>query len=36
MIGYSVYTIPVAFLLISNTMQYIDKKAMVVIQSNGR
>lgn len=35
LIGYSVYTIPVAFLLISNTMQYIDKKAMVVSKVMG-
>lgn len=35
LIGYSVYTIPVAFLLVSNTMQYIDKKAMVVSKVMG-
>ncbi len=35
LIGYSVYTIPVAFLLISNTMQYIDKKTMVVSKVMG-
>lgn len=27
LVGYSVYTIPVAFLLVSNTMQYIDKRS---------
>ena len=35
LVGYSVYTIPVAFLLISNTMQYIDKKVMIVSKVMG-
>lgn len=30
MIGYMIYTVPVAFLLIDNTMGYIDKKMSVV------
>lgn len=35
LVGYSVYTIPVAFLLVSNTMQYIDKKVMIVSKVMG-
>lgn len=35
LVGYSVYTIPVAFLLVSNTMQYIDKKIMLVSKVMG-
>lgn len=33
--GYVVYTLPVAFLLIHNTMQYIDKRFMVVSRMMG-
>lgn len=34
-IGYVIYTIPVAFLLIHNTMGYIDKKTLVVSKVMG-
>ena len=30
MIGYVIYTLPISFMLINNTMGYIDKKFMVV------
>ncbi|MFQ9892780.1 MAG: hypothetical protein ACLRWH_06370 [Emergencia sp.] len=30
LVGYVIYTIPVAFLLIHNTMRFVDKKALVV------
>lgn len=30
LIGYVIYTLPTAFMLISNTMQFIDKKFMIV------
>ena len=33
--GYVIYTIPVAFLLIQNTMRYVDKKTMVVSKAMG-
>ena len=29
-LGYVIYTLPVSFLLISNTMEYVDKKFMIV------
>lgn len=35
MTGYVIYTIPVAFLLIHNTMGYIDKKTLVVSKVMG-
>lgn len=35
MIGYVIYTLPIAFLLIHNTMGYIDKKFMVVSRAMG-
>lgn len=35
MTGYVIYTLPVAFLLIRNTMQYIDKSYMVVSRVMG-
>ena len=35
MVGYVIYTIPVAFLLIHNTMGYIDKKTLVVSKVMG-
>lgn len=35
MVGYVIYTIPVAFLLIYNTMGYIDKKTLVVSKVMG-
>lgn len=35
LIGYVIYTLPVAFLLVSNTMEYIDKKFMVVSRIMG-
>lgn len=35
MVGYVIYTIPVAFLLIHNTMEYIDKKTLVVSKVMG-
>lgn len=35
MIGYVIYTIPVAFLLIHNTMEYIDKKTLIVSKVMG-
>lgn len=35
MIGYVIYTIPVAFLLIHNTMGYIDKKTLIVSKVMG-
>lgn len=35
MVGYVIYTIPVAFLLIHNTMSYIDKKTLVVSKVMG-
>lgn len=35
MLGYVIYTLPIAFLLIHNTMGYIDKKYMVVCQLMG-
>lgn len=30
MIGYMIYTLPIAFLLLNNTMKYIDKKFLIV------
>lgn len=35
MIGYVIYTLPIAFMLINNTMQYIDKKFMIVSRAMG-
>ena len=35
MVGYVIYTIPVAFLLIHNTMEYIDKKTLIVSKVMG-
>lgn len=35
MIGYVIYTLPISFLLIHNTMGYIDKKFMVVSRAMG-
>lgn len=35
MLGYVVYTLPVAFLIIRNTMQYVDKSYMVVSRVMG-
>lgn len=35
MVGYVIYTIPVAFLLIHNTMGYIDKKTLIVSKAMG-
>nr|WP_317282223.1 extracellular solute-binding protein [uncultured Sellimonas sp.] len=34
-IGYVIYTLPVSFMLLSNTMEYIDKKFMVVSRIMG-
>ncbi len=33
--GYVIYTLPVAFLLISNTMSYVDKKTLIVSKAMG-
>lgn len=35
LVGYVIYTIPVAFLLIQNTMSFVDKKALVVSKVMG-
>ncbi|MFI3227103.1 MAG: ABC transporter permease subunit [Clostridia bacterium] len=35
MLGYVIYTLPVSFLLINNTMGYIDKKFMIVSRAMG-
>lgn len=35
LLGYVIYTLPVSFLLILNTMSYIDKKFMVVSRVMG-
>lgn len=35
MIGYLIYTLPIAFLLINNTMKYIDKKFIIVSKIMG-
>ena len=35
MVGYVIYTVPVAFLLIHNTMHYVDKKTLVVSKTMG-
>lgn len=35
LVGYVIYTIPVAFLLIHNTMGYIDKKTLIVSKTMG-
>lgn len=35
MVGYVIYTIPVAFLLSHNTMEYIDKKTLIVSKVMG-
>ncbi len=34
-IGYIIYTLPIAFLLINNTMKYIDKKYVIVSRAMG-
>ncbi len=34
-VGYVIYTVPVAFLLIYNTMEYIDKKTLIVSKAMG-
>ncbi len=33
--GYVIYTLPIAFLLINNTMSYVDKKFMIVSRAMG-
>ena len=35
LIGYVIYTLPISFMLINNTMGYIDKKFMVVSRAMG-
>lgn len=35
MVGYVIYTVPVAFLLLHNTMSYVDKKTLVVSKAMG-
>lgn len=35
LVGYVIYTVPVAFLLIHNTMSYVDKKTLVVSKVMG-
>lgn len=35
LLGYVIYTVPVAFLLIHNTMQFVDKKTLVVSKTMG-
>lgn len=35
LIGYVIYTIPVAFLLIHNTMSFVDKKTLIVSKTMG-
>lgn len=35
LVGYVIYTIPVAFLLIHNTMSFVDKKALIVSKVMG-
>ena len=35
LVGYVIYTIPVAFLLIHNTMGYVDKKTLIVSKAMG-
>lgn len=35
LLGYVIYTVPVAFLLIHNTMGYVDKKTLVVSKAMG-
>lgn len=35
LVGYVIYTVPVAFLLIHNTMGYVDKKTLVVSKTMG-
>ncbi len=35
LMGYTIYTLPVSFLLIDNTMGYIDKKFMIVSRAMG-
>lgn len=35
LLGYLIYTLPVSFLLVSNTMEYIDKKFSIVSQVMG-
>ena len=35
LVGYVIYTTPVAFLLVCNTMEYVDKKTLVVSKTMG-
>lgn len=35
LVGYVIYTVPVAFLLIHNTMGYVDKKTLIVSKTMG-
>ena len=35
LVGYVIYTIPVAFLLVHNTMRFVDKKALIVSKVMG-
>ena len=35
LVGYVIYTVPVAFLLIHNTMGYVDKKTLIVSKAMG-
>lgn len=35
LVGYVIYTLPIAFMLIHNTMGYIDKKFMIVSRVMG-
>ena len=35
LIGYVIYTLPISFMLINNTMGYIDKKFMIVSRAMG-
>lgn len=35
LVGYVIYTVPVAFLLIQNTMDFVDKKALIVSKVMG-
>ncbi len=35
LVGYVIYTIPVAYLLIHNTMSYVDKKTLIVSKAMG-
>lgn len=35
LIGYVIYTVPVAFMLLNNTMEYVDKKTLIVSKTMG-